>query len=310
MTDSQAKAPRVVVIGAGWIGGPTADLLARKGYAVTATTRSGTPRIDPVAPAAPVESAEPVEPVKPVEPLRAGVTYVPFDVSRDGVDGLKDLIRGAATVIVCWAPSGRSADRQALYLGGAQVVAQACAAERPSRLIYTSSTSALPDRNEAIHEDCAQWPTSDRGRLQREAEKVILEGGTTAQVPVAVLRLAGLYGPGRELGRIYRRDPAAVLSGSGCAPTNLIHRDDVLQAIASAVDLPASWSGVIHVCADDHRSRREIFAAVARREGLADPVWELPAEQPRGKSVGNRLLREVLGVTLLHPRHDTGGPEG
>lgn len=304
MTNAEPKAPRVVVIGAGWIGGPTADLLARKGYAVTATTRSGTPRIDPAAPVAPVATEA------PAEPPTTDVIYAPFDVSRDGADGLTDLIRGAATVIVCWAPSGRSADRQALYLGGAQVVAQACAAARPSRLIYTSSTSALPDLNEELHEDCAQWPTSDRGRLQREAEKVILEGGTTAKVPVAVLRLAGLYGPGRELGRIYRRDPEAVLSGSGCAPTNLIHRDDVLQAIASAVDLPASWSGVIHVCADDHRPRREIFAAVARREGLADPVWELPAEQPRGKSVGNRLLREALGVTLRHPRHETGGPEG
>ena len=275
-----------MVVGAGWIGGPLANLLALRGHDVAATTRSGSPR---------------------GEPQSSVVQFLAFDVERDGAAGLIPLIEGADVVIVCWAPAGRDADRRALYLGGAEAVAAAIAEVPPSRLIYTSSTSALPDLDEELDEDCDQWPTSDRGRLQREAEEVILRGGLDAGVPVAVLRLAGLYGPGRELGRIYRRDPETILQGSGCAPTNLVHREDVLQAILAALELPGTWSGVIHICSDDHRPRREIFAALARRDGLPEPVWELPAEPTRGKSVGNRRLHDLLDVTLRYPRHKTGG---
>ncbi|MDG1956950.1 MAG: NAD-dependent epimerase/dehydratase family protein [Candidatus Binatia bacterium] len=288
MKNLEKNSGRVVIIGAGWIGGAAAASLVEEGYAVVATTRTGRPR---------------------GEPLRPSATYKAFDLARDGVAALAELIEGAHAVIVSWAPGGPDADRRGLYLGGAEVVAQACALAPPARLIYTSSTSALPDQLnqlEELDEDCAEWPTSERGRLQRDAEEVILTGAARANVPVAVLRLAGLYGPGRELGRIYRRDPEAVIPGSGCAPTNLVHRDDVLQAIRAALELPAAWSGVIHVCADDHRTRREIFAEVARHEGRPAPVWELPPEPVSGKSVGNRGLREVLGVSLIHPDHDIG----
>ena len=286
MSSTHTEYGRILVVGAGWIGGAAAEALATEGFEVVATTRSGQPHGERGAGAA---------------------AYEAFDLERDGVEELTELMRGAQAVVVCWAPGGPSADRRALYLGGAEVVAQACAEASPGRLIYTSSTSALPDRNEELHEDCEDWPSSDRGRLQREAEEVILARGSHGAVPVAVLRLAGLYGPGRALGRLYRRDPDAVLPGSGCAPTNLVHREDVLQAIRAAIALPEKWSGVIHVCADDHRSRREIFAEVALREGRPAPLWELPAAPLTGKSVGNRGLREILGVRLLYAEHAIDG---
>jgi nucleoside-diphosphate-sugar epimerase len=280
---SESKSPgRVVVVGAGWVGSAIADYWAAAGYKVVATTRSGRPHAPPVSPQ---------------------VVFAPFDLVKDNGGALAGIVAGADILVVCWAPAGRDADRRGLYLGGAQAVVEALAGVRPARLIYTSSTSALPDRNEELDEQCAEWPTTDRGRLQREAEEVILTGAQQADVPVAILRLAGLYGPGRELGRIYRRDSAAILSGSGCTPTNLIHREDVVSAIFACRDLPASWSGVIHVCADDHRSRREIFAEAARREGRAAPTWELPESPVTGKRVGNRRMQELLGVRLRYPQH-------
>jgi nucleoside-diphosphate-sugar epimerase len=85
----------------------------------------------------------------------------------------------------------------------------------------------------------------------------------------------------------------------------MVHLDDVCQAIEAAIDLPPSVSGVVHVCDDDHSTRRRAFAAVARRLGRAAPEWELPEAPPRGKRVSNHKLGEVLGVRLLHPRRFT-----
>jgi nucleoside-diphosphate-sugar epimerase len=271
---------RVLIIGAGWVGSAAAVRLARRGNPVVATTRSGRAAAD--------------------EPA---IEWRAYDSARDDGATLSRLIGDADVVVVCWAPSGRDVDRRLHYVGGAAKVVDACAAHRPSRLIYTSSTSALPAVDADLDESCEQWPDNERGRIQREAEETIRSGCERLAIPWTVLRLAGLYGPGRGLERIYRWEDGKPLAGDGSAPTNMVHLDDVCQAIEAAVDLPAGVCGIVHVCDDDHSTRRRAFADLARRQGRAAPEWELPEGPPRGKRVCNGKLKETLSVRLLHPRH-------
>ena len=148
-------------------------------------------------------------------------------------------------------------------------------------------------------------PTSPRGAVQRDAEDVVLEHGRRNDIPTLVLRLGGLYGPGRDLGRVYRRRREAPLPGSGNAPTNLIHVDDAVAASLSALAAPAHIGGIVHVVDDDHRSRRAMYDAVAQARGLDPVAWEAAVgpEPPAGKRVSNARLKLDLGVRLKHPTH-------
>ncbi len=279
----------VLILGAGWTGSAAALQLAAGGKAVVATTRSGRPSAGGSTSA----SAD-----------RPDIAWKAYDSSRDSVDHLAELVASVDAVVVCWAPSSREADRRAHYVGGAQAVIAACDRRPPRRLVYTSSTSALPSPDELreLDETCEDWPETERGRIQREAEETIRLGCERLKIPWIVLRLAGLYGPGRGLERIYRWEDGTPLRGDGAAPTNLVHLDDVCQAIEASIALPAGVSGVVHVCDDDHSTRRQVFADQARRQGRAEPEWELAEAAPRGKRVGNLKLKEVLGVRLRHPR--------
>ena len=272
-----------MIVGAGWLGSAAALHLARAGERVIATTRSGAPR-DGV-------------------PAHPGLVWEAFDRDRDGVGRLSELVRRVRAVVVCWAPAGRQVDRTQHYVGGAEMVIEACADATLDRLVYTSSTSALPPLDDELDEACATWPEAERGRIQRRAEEVIASGAALHNLPCTILRLAGLYGPGRELDRVYRWEEGKALAGDGAAPTNLVHQDDVCASIVASLELPANTSALVQVCDDDHATRRTCFARVARMQGREEPTWELPAAPPRGKRVANRKLKELLGVELRHPHH-------
>lgn len=275
----------VAVVGAGFLGRPLACALPRP---VLATTRRGT---------------------WPDEPVPEGIDLRPLDVLGADEPAIARALAGARALVVCYAP-GRDQDRRDLYIAGTRRLLAAAAALPLARLVYTSSTSALPDRDAVLADDCPDWPDEPRGRVQREAEALVIDACTARALPWTILRLGGLYGPGRELFRIYRNSPDAVLPGDGMQPTNLIHRDDAVQAVLAALALPPTVSAVVNVVDDDHAPRREIFARLAAQRGLAPPRWELEPASPTaiGKRVDNARLKSLLGVVLQHPRHTPGTP--
>lgn len=264
----------LAIVGCGWLGRAVAE--AWRGP-VLATTRSG-------------DWGEGEAP--------GHVTMSALDVTAEPL-----AVPSAPTVMIAYAPGlgGRggaeaAARRTALYVEGTRRVVSAVAPS--TRVIFIGSTSALPERDAWLDESCAEVPESERGRTQREAEAVVL--GYPG--PSVVLRMGGLFGPGRELDRIYRnREPEAVRPGSGMAPTNLVHRDDAVAAVVAAVERP-EVCGVVHVVADGHAPRRAMYAAIAARTGVAAPLWaEAGTGGVHGKRVSNLRLKLELGVRLRHP---------
>lgn len=223
----------------------------------------------------------------------------------------------AQAAVLCYAP-GRdpTVDRRRFYVDGTRRLLAALMQQRVSlrRVVWIGSTSALPDRDAWLDEDCDERPDHERGRVQRDAEAVVIEHAQQHGIPWFVLRLGGLYGPGRGLDRIYRRrgthgqsdSQADELPGDGMAPTNLVHRDDAVAAVLAALAAPADRHGVVHVVDDEHTPRRWMYQRLAERLGLppvewADPVP--PGAAPRGKRVSNRRLKQQLGVQLRFPLH-------
>ncbi|MDC0719321.1 NAD-dependent epimerase/dehydratase family protein [Nannocystis bainbridge] len=291
-TGASPIARPIAVVGAGFLGAPVAAALADPagvgGSPVLATSRSGT---------------------WPNGHVPEGIQVRPLDVAALAPADIAATLAGARALVVCYAP-GKQQDRRELYVEGTRRLLAAAVMLRPTRLVYVSSTSALPDRDAWLDDDCADWPDEPRGRVQREAEELVRDTCTRHDLPWTILRLAGLYGPGRELFRLYRgAGEDAVLPGDGMQPTNLVHRDDAVQAVLAALALEPEQRGVVNVVDDDHTPRREIFARLAALAGRPPPRWERPPGPAAvGKRVANARLKTLLRVTLLHPSHTPENP--
>lgn len=272
----------IAIVGAGWLGTAIANALAASPAAprVVATTRTGT---------------------RPAE-LAPTIELATLDVGAPNVAAIAD----ADAWLVAIAP-GRDQDRHALYVEGATRLLATLATTRVRRVVWIGSTSALPDRDDELDEHEPAWPDDPRGRIQREAEAVVARSCDDAGVAWMVLRMAGLYGPGRELTRIYARaDAPALQPGDGMTATNLVHRDDAVTAAVAAI--AKAHQGIVHVVDDDHCPRRTMLESAARSVGRDPPRWELPAGATiRGKRVTSTRLRSWLGVALAHPHHGGQG---
>ncbi len=144
------------------------------------------------------------------------------------------------TAVVHCASSGRGgADAyRAVYFNGMRNL---IARFPHSHLIFTSSTSvyAQTDGSEVVESSEAN-PPRETGNWLRQAEDETLDSRGT------VVRLAGIYGPGRSVLLKRLISDAATLDGDGSKFVNQIHRDDAARAL---------W----HVAA--HGLKGEIFNA-------------------------------------------------
>jgi nucleoside-diphosphate-sugar epimerase len=285
----------VALVGAGWLGRALCHELGRQvgvppEAGVLATTRSGLWS----------EGHRP-----PYVDLAA------WNNLEDEPDALREHLAGARSLVVAWSSGGGSLDRRRVFVEGAKKLLEAIDGLGLERVVYVSSTSALPNVDAWLDEDCRAWPLSERGRVQREAEELIAQELSQRETPWVILRMAGLYGPGRELGRLYKRDPGRVFEGDGAAPTNLIHQEDAVAAILAALALDRDTSCIVHGVDDDHCTRREMFTRLAEIEGHAPPQWELELGEGQavaGKRVGNRRLKRILKLDLRHPVHLPSAP--
>lgn len=275
-------APPVAIAGLGFLGRALADALA------AAHPDSPIHAISRTCPEGPVPNA---------------IRHHALDLRTAPRADIITALGPARSLVICLA-AGRTQDPRELYLGATARLLDACADRPLARVVYTSSTSALPDRDGWLDDDCPDPPDHPRGQIQRAAEDLVRTTCEAHGAPWLILRLAGLYGPGRPLFRIYRDDPGATQPGDGMQATNLVHRDDAVQACLAALALSPTTSAIVNVCDDDHRPRRAMFAALAAAAGRPEPAWELPPGPLHGKRVRNDRLKQLLGVTLRHPEHD------
>lgn len=185
--------------------------------------------------------------------------------------------------------------------------------DRVGRLVYASSTGVYgQDDGGWVDENSPAEPRTESGRACLDAEGVLASYYSETRLRSVVLRLAGLYGPGR----IVRRD--ALLRGEPIVGDpdkwlNMIHVDDAATAAIAALD--RGEPNTIYLASDDRPSRRsEFYGRAAECLGGPPPRFvapEPPADPSReesNKRVRNRRLREELGVTLAYPDYTLGLP--
>lgn len=237
-----------------------------------------------------------------VEELRAGGMEPALLDLRES-SRLHDLLQDRDACYLTVAPGSRSRDYREVYLDGARALADAIVGTPVRRVVYTSSTRVYGQEDGRwVDEDSPTEPADANGQALLEAERILLALGHAAAsgVRVTVLRLAGIYGPGRDFrARITARAGEARTDGDEFL--NLIHVDDVAAVLAKL--LSVEHHGVFTLADHEPLLRRELYDAVLRQAGQPPIRWMPPAvPPPRGKRVRNQRIKDALNLTLRYPR--------
>ena len=136
------------------------------------------------------------------------------------------------------APSNSSLDAyQATYVDGVRHLLAALEAQghTPRRFLFTSSTGVYGQTlGEWVDETSPTDPLHFSGRYLLTGEQVVLD----SPFPATVLRLGGIYGPGRTRLIDSVRKGTAVCPDGPPLYTNRIHRDDCAGALQHLMCLP------------------------------------------------------------------------
>ena len=197
------------------------------------------------------------------------------------------------------------------------VFGECLARSRRLRMIVYLSTVGVYGDHSGAWVDEATAPRTDtlRGQKRLAAERAWAEFGAHSGAEVAILRLAGIYGPGRNTLLQVARGEARRIVKPGQV-FNRVHVDDVAQAIDAAF---ASRSrGVFNVADDEPAPPGDPIVFAAQLLGR-DPPPEIafaeaaPSLSPLALSfwqecrrVRNDKLKRELGVTLLFPTYREG----
>ena len=155
---------------------------------------------------------------------------------------LRDLPPGLDVVYyTAGAVDGSAAAYRAVYVDGPRHLLEALQqqGQRPRRVVFTSSTGVYAQcRGEWVDEDSPTEPSHAGGQHLLAGERLFLDGA----YPATVLRLAGIYGPGRTRLIDSLRQGTATYQDSPPVYLNLIHRDDCVGALRhlAALARPAS----------------------------------------------------------------------
>jgi len=265
---------RILVLGCGYIGTPLTQKLAELGHEVHAARRS------PLS-------------------LKGIITHQ-VDVTRS--DSFDSLPRGFDWVFLTASSSrGDAAVHRAVFVDGATNLVN-WLGNSAARVLFTSSTNVYPQM-EGGWVDESSYETSVTGTALNlvEAENILMK----SDIPCSILRVAGIYGP--ERGYLYRRfiNDEAVLTEKGERWMNMIHRDDVVGAILTAM---STGPGIYNAVDNEPVTQRHFFEWLARE--LGKPVPPEGESITRKRSLTNKRVRndklKAKGWALCYPTFREG----
>lgn len=242
-------------------------------------------------------------------PLRAvGVVHRAADLSR--AEEVAALPGAWDWVVHCAAPEGGGeVAYRAVYLDGAINLARRLRTEPGVRVVFTGSTSVYGQTDGCpVTEDSATEPPTATGRVLLETE-----AWWRQEAGAVVLRSAGIYGPGRHrLGALARGEARS--TGDGSRWMNLVHRDDLVEAVIAA--WTRGVAGEVYNVADDAPPTEREFQAWVCARLRVDLPRSVPGVEPGGtdrrprgathKRVVARKLREATGWRPRFPTFREG----
>jgi nucleoside-diphosphate-sugar epimerase len=189
----------------------------------------------------------------------------------------------------------------------------------PKKIVYLSTSGVYGDCGDlTVTEKTPVNPQTTRANRRLDAETTITGWGRDHGVPVVILRVTGIYGPGRlPLQHLMSGTP--LLSENEAPITNRIHADDLVRVCVAAADRGEDGD-IVNVSDGDHGTMTQYFNAIADLLGIVRPRQvsreEAEATMPpllysyfsESRRIDNSLMKNKLGVKLLYPTLADGLP--
>ena len=179
---------------------------------------------------------------------------------------------------------------------------------------YLSTTGVYGDADGAwVDESWPCNPGSARGRKRLEAEQAWLNSG----LPAEVFRIAGIYGPGRNILPKLRAGGYQAVQWNPAHYSSRIHVDDIVAALMAAMQKPRAGR-IVNLADDEPLPHADYVVEVARMLGAPAPDILSPEAGEKvlsptmldffrdNKKVSNRLLHVELLERLNYPNFRAG----
>ncbi len=209
---------------------------------------------------------------------RKGIKAFHLQLKPGGFEGpIVELLDGLQSLVFN-IPPGLRREPDSDYVQKIRFLDQALEQSGCPRLIYVSSTAVYGDGQGVVDESTRPEPDTAAGKQLLEAEDLLL---SRSQRATLVVRFGGLIGGDRH--------PVRYLAGreelrGGSDPVNLIHRDDCLRVLRTALDQP-QWTGVVNAVHPSHPTKEAYYEQAARKLGLPAPRYR--SEDPSGKTINS-----------------------
>lgn len=282
----------VVIAGCGYIGGRVARLWRERGAAVSCLVRS------------PEKSA-----------ALAAEGYSCGTVSLDDPAAISlPVVDGAVLYYLVPPPGGGISDTRARNF-----IEVLKAGAAPAKIIYMSATSVYSESGGGVvTEESPAEPSSAMGKRRLDAERAFLEYGSASGAAVVILRVSGIYGPGRlPLMQVSQGQP--VLREDESGPSNRIHADDLAAVCLAAADRgeagdvfnvsdghPSSMTSYFNACADLLGYPRQPQVSMAEARKIMSPLMLSYVTDSRVVD-NTRMLRQLV-IRLKYPSMRDGLP--
>jgi nucleoside-diphosphate-sugar epimerase len=288
---------RVLIAGCGYVGMALGRRLVSSGHEVFGIRRS---------------------PDQTGEMAQTGIIPVQADLSDKST--FQNLPRHCPWLVFCAASGGGDvAAYEQTYLQGISNLLEwlKSTATPVSRFVYTSSTSVYGQMDGSWVDETAETaPVLETSRVLLAAEKLLLEADRKSEIPAVILRVAGIYGPGRGYWLKQFLDGAIAYNPSELRILNMIHREDVAGVIQCALE--KGKPGEIYNASDDEPVELpQLQEWLSQHTGkkLSAPESEpslAVAPRKRGvsnKKTSNRKLKTQLGYVFRFPSYREGMAE-
>jgi nucleoside-diphosphate-sugar epimerase len=241
-----------------------------------------------------------------------GIDAIALDLDSEHTGSLPFQMRGGGLFYFVPPPGEGDADPRVRRL----IEGCACSGQ-PRRVVYVSTTGVYGDcAGRWIDERSPVHPGAPRARRRLDAEAAWREWKRDSNGELVILRVPGIYGPGRlPLQRL--RDRVPVVRESESPWSNRIHVDDLVRVCAAAME--NGRDGEIYNASDGNpTTMTDFFNRVADAYGLPRPPTISMAEAGtrlspamlsylrESRRLSNLRVRQELGVDLLYPDLSSG----
>lgn len=184
------------------------------------------------------------------------------DLDQDAIEAI--ILQDAGAMIYSIPPAVEPANKTRLecLLDAIQPTLQ--------RVVYLSTTGVYGDQQgKLIDENAELSATNARAQRRLSDEQRLHEYGKLHGCDIVILRVPGIYGPGRlgidriQSGTVFIEEPDA-------HPGNRIHVEDLVRCCIAAIR-PTTPAGIYNTGDGDHRSSLAFATTVAELAGLPSP---------------------------------------